>query len=325
MSTPLLSIIIPVYNLEGYIINCLESIYRQGIEECLFEVVAVDDGSSDNSLLLLEQYSQKHDNLHVLHQENGGVSKARNYAMSNCTGVFITFVDGDDELLDTLPQVILNLSTSPQFDVMYCLSSYKKGEKVTESVGHTKYFDINKTYRGHQILAHSWCNGGHVWGGVYRKTSIINNDLAFAENVANGEDTIFTYLYLSFDPIVAFRNIRFNLINEREGSASRSISKKRVVKFKNGVHYLRNFRSTHDLSRLNAHSLDMSMYYIISVATTMYIKSGGRNFREICDILEVNKLWKLQVIWAPRQLMRKIKLLNISYWLFYQLTRIKYS
>lgn len=325
MNKPLLSIIIPVYNLEDYINNCLDSIYRQNIEQDLFEVIAVDDGSRDNSLFLLQQYAQNKTNLRVLHQENGGVSKARNYALSNCAGEYVTFVDGDDELLDALSQVMFELSNNPRFDVMYCLSSSKEGDVVTEGVGHTKFFDVRKEYKGSQILSQNWINGGSVCRGVYRKSSIIDNDLSFAEGIANGEDTIFTYLYLSFDPVVIFRDIRLNLINVREGSASHSISKERVAKFNNSMRYLRQYRDNHNLTKLNEHSLNMCMYYIVSVGTAMYIQSEGRDFKEICGILEIDQLWKLHVIWAPRQQMRKIRLLNISYWLFYQLTRIKYS
>jgi len=104
-----LSIIIPVYNVEKYITRCLESIYSQGIDESLFEVIAINDGSIDNSFQILEEFGKLHGNLYIHTQENKGLSCARNKGIELATGEYIWFIDSDDWITgDSLSIVLKN-------------------------------------------------------------------------------------------------------------------------------------------------------------------------------------------------------------------------
>ena len=94
MKTPLVSIIVPVYNTEKYIRECLDSLTQQSYSH--IEIIAVDDGSTDNSLCLLKELSVKDNRLKVSSQPNQGVSVARNLALSKATGTYVMFVDADD-------------------------------------------------------------------------------------------------------------------------------------------------------------------------------------------------------------------------------------
>ena len=94
MKNPLVSIIVPVYNTEKYISECLDSLCQQNYSH--IEIIAVDDGSTDNSLCLLKELSNKDDRLKVFSQPNQGVSAARNLALSQATGIYVMFVDADD-------------------------------------------------------------------------------------------------------------------------------------------------------------------------------------------------------------------------------------
>lgn len=94
MKNPLVSIIVPVYNTEKYIRECLNSLCQQNYSH--IEIIAVDDGSTDNSLCLLKELSNKDDRLKVFSQPNQGVSAARNLALSQATGIYVMFVDADD-------------------------------------------------------------------------------------------------------------------------------------------------------------------------------------------------------------------------------------
>ena len=91
-----LSIIIPVYNVEKYVLRCLDSCYRQDLPESDYEVICVDDGSTDNSSSLIETFAKKHNNIVVLHQSNAGQSAARNYGLKKAKGDYIWFIDSDD-------------------------------------------------------------------------------------------------------------------------------------------------------------------------------------------------------------------------------------
>ena len=104
MKTPLVSVVIPVYNVERYLEECLNSVLRQTYQP--IEIIAINDGSTDRSPDILHQYEQKYRNLKVLHQENQGNSVARNRGIEEATGKYIYFLDSDDYIL---PETIENL------------------------------------------------------------------------------------------------------------------------------------------------------------------------------------------------------------------------
>ena len=94
MNTPRVSVIIPVYNVEKYIGKCVDSVLRQSYEN--IEVILVDDGSTDGSPSICDEYAKKDKRVKVIHKENGGVSSARNTALECCIGELVMFVDSDD-------------------------------------------------------------------------------------------------------------------------------------------------------------------------------------------------------------------------------------
>lgn len=96
----LLSIIIPVYNVEKYIGRCLDSVYNQKVDEELFEVIVVNDGTPDNSVSIIQKYVDNHTNCTLVNQKNQGLSMARNNGFDKSVGDFVWFVDSDDWLID---------------------------------------------------------------------------------------------------------------------------------------------------------------------------------------------------------------------------------
>ena len=104
-----ISIIIPVYNAEDYLARCLDSIFEQSFAS--YEVILVDDGSTDSSPLICERYSSTDPRFRTVHKQNGGVGSARNAGMNLAKGEYLMFVDADDALLpDALEMVMENVS-----------------------------------------------------------------------------------------------------------------------------------------------------------------------------------------------------------------------
>ena len=91
---PKVSVIIPVYNVEKYLKQCLDSVVNQTLKD--IEIICVNDGSTDNSLEILEEYAQKDNRIIIISQENQGQSVARNIALEKATGEYVGFVDSDD-------------------------------------------------------------------------------------------------------------------------------------------------------------------------------------------------------------------------------------
>ena len=112
-----LSVIVPVYNVEKYILKCIESIFCQGIDDNTFELIIVNDGTKDNSMELISDIINRHANVIVINQENKGLSEARNSGLAKASGKYILFVDSDDFLIDNTFKPLLDVAISSSVDI----------------------------------------------------------------------------------------------------------------------------------------------------------------------------------------------------------------
>ena len=112
---PLISIIIPVYNVASYLPRCLDSVCKQTYQN--LEIILIDDGSTDNGLEICNQYAAKDKRVHIFHQENKGVSAARNLGLKQAGGEWITFVDGDDWIVPHYVTRLFNLAEAYRTDI----------------------------------------------------------------------------------------------------------------------------------------------------------------------------------------------------------------
>ena len=113
-----LSIIVPVYNVEKYLRDCLDSLLDQDISKEIYEIVCVDDGSPDNCGGICDQYAIKDNRIRVIHKKNEGVSVARNTALEVAVGDFIMFVDSDDEIEPNCIEKLLKKQNENDFDLI---------------------------------------------------------------------------------------------------------------------------------------------------------------------------------------------------------------
>lgn len=118
MNIPQISIIVPVYNAEKYLHKCITSILSQTFSN--IEVLLIDDGSIDNSGLICDEYAAIDTRIRVIHKDNGGVSSARNVGIENAKGEWITFVDSDDWIVNTMYEEMYQTAMLDNADVVYC-------------------------------------------------------------------------------------------------------------------------------------------------------------------------------------------------------------
>ncbi len=126
-----LSFIVPIYNAEPYLERCIQTLYMQDLSEDDFEIIMVNDGSTDNSFDIAQKIANKHKNIKVFTQENQGSSVARNVALDNATGKFVSFVDSDDYLIPYTLKNVIEIAEKEQteicsFKLMMQYSSYDK-------------------------------------------------------------------------------------------------------------------------------------------------------------------------------------------------------
>lgn len=192
-SSGLVSIIIPVYNVEEYLPKCIESICSQTYLN--WELILVNDGSKDASGEICDQYAQKDARIKVVHKHNAGVSSARNRGMELAKGEYICFIDSDDYVDATFlddfqtKQYVTDFYISgAYYDVHgkpYSCVKYK--EQFCESIN-----QIRDTFFSQQLYSN-----GYPWGKLYRSKIIKDNHLVFDESLSIHEDHNFVFAYFA--------------------------------------------------------------------------------------------------------------------------------
>lgn len=118
MEQPWISVIIPVYNVEEYLHECLDSVINQTYRN--LEIIIVDDGSTDSSGMICDEYAKQDSRIAVIHKENGGLSDARNAGLEVCTGEYIGFVDSDDKIVAQMYEKLYDCAVQEKADLVAC-------------------------------------------------------------------------------------------------------------------------------------------------------------------------------------------------------------
>lgn len=185
---PKVSIIIPVYNAELFIRECLDSIRLQTFVD--WECLLIDDGSIDKSGKICDEYAQDDFRFKVFHIQNSGVSEARNVGLKNMSGEWVTFVDSDDALAENTVDECVKLAETNSLDLLQ-FSLAKNKEFLNKSDGKkTDVLNSREFVHSKKMLI---CAGG----GFYRTSIIKNNNLLFKSHMKLAEDQLFVYAFIN--------------------------------------------------------------------------------------------------------------------------------
>lgn len=188
-----LSFILPVYNVEAYLPQCLDSILQQATEEC--EAILVDDGATDSSGAICDRYALKYPNVKVIHKPNGGLSSARNAGMEPAVGKYVCFVDSDDYVEDGTVQKLLAWIEGNDADVCFLQTTkvYPDGRSEPMGDGIVRSEIQGKTQQ--QVLSFlARCPKfpGSAWGKLYKREFLARNRLYFPDDRRLSEDLMYT-------------------------------------------------------------------------------------------------------------------------------------
>lgn len=191
LQQPLVSIIIPVYNVEKYLHRCVDSILAQTCSD--FELILVDDGSKDSSGSICDQYATQDSRIKVIHIPNGGVSNARNTGLDAATGEYVIFVDSDDWVS---PAYIQNLLPSDGEDLVHAGCQCVQNDEVTSVVA-TEDHVVNPHQWREDFSSH-WVHGALLppWGNCYRRSVIEYAQIRFDKSISLSEDELFNLNFL---------------------------------------------------------------------------------------------------------------------------------
>lgn len=185
---PLISVIVPIYNVEKYLARCVDSIVNQTYKN--LEIILVDDGTPDRCPQMCDDYAEKDSRIKVVHKKNGGLSDARNAGMAVATGEYISFIDSDDYVSDDFFECLLDVMNKENSDIAEC-----SVVKFYEDNHFDEFNDdlLEKTYDAQDAMSALIAENPfhqHVWNKLY-KTELVK-DIPYAVGKLN-EDEFWTY------------------------------------------------------------------------------------------------------------------------------------
>lgn len=210
-----ISIIIPVYNCKKHLPNLLDSILGQTYQN--FEIIMIDDGSQDGSGSVCDTYAERDGRIQVRHQENHGVSHARNVGLSLATGYVVSFIDSDDILEPNMYELLVSVMQEHDADISHC--GYKRivGERIL-LVHDTKRIISQNSQEALECLVGGRVFGGGLWNKLFRRDLL--KDLRFREELKINEDILFNFEAMSLAKRIVFADYAlYNYIAHMETSA----------------------------------------------------------------------------------------------------------
>jgi len=216
-----ISAIIACYNNSSDLIRCVDSLYNQGLMDDEFEVIIIDDGSTDDSGQIADNYTKTKSNVTVVHKKNEGVGVSRNLGLSLARGKYLHFIDGDDFVLSGSYRYIVDNCTKEDPDVM-CFS-YLRDANVNEevSIGQCQvYSDIKEYIYNHYMPVMVWCK-------LFKRDYLIRNNIKWLP-ISYGEDFTLVWNAFRFDAKLLVDSSKIYSYNKTPDSLVTTRSVKRV-------------------------------------------------------------------------------------------------
>lgn len=259
----LVSVIIPIYNVEKYVRRCIDSILMQTYYN--IELLLIDDGSTDASLAICNEYADKDNRIKVFHQENSGVSVARNVGLDNATGKHVIFVDADDWVSpDSIHEMIVE---KEKMSAQLLICEYEKCKDFfvikERSKEITIRLDKNTAYRK---IINPYGFYGSVWAKVFSLDLIREKNIRFDSNLTIGEDLWFVFQYMEYIESFCYNAKKVYYYYENQESALR---RKRGADFEKRLDILKVYRKI-----LSMPNIEKEPYY--KRVVSIYV-------RELCD------------------------------------------
>lgn len=277
----LISIIIPIYNIEKYLPRCFDSILAQTYQK--FEVVAVDDGSTDNSFQVCLDYAKRDSRIIPVHQENGGASKARNTGITKSTGDYIAFVDGDDFLhSDYLLYLLDSIRTNNTMISMCGLECVDAIGDMVES--HFSNNSVPEKICGRDAVCQIGRNVtfGVVWNKLYKRE--IFDEIRFTEGMTYEDEMILHHIYGKVDEISCVRKNLYYYVQRPGSKMKESYSPAKmdiIIAYMDRIQFLVEYQySDEEVLRVNNKLVE---FFRTAAVKGRESKLGRDKFKRLCQ------------------------------------------
>lgn len=231
---PLISIIVPIYKVEKYLSECIESIMNQTYRN--IEIILVDDGSPDNCGKICDDYKKKDDRIVVIHKENGGLSDARNAGLAIAKGKYLNFVDSDDRLPENSIERLYKMASEAHAQMV--IAGFERFKDETGEVFFTTDSEGEKTTVMTKVEAMEdfFRDGCQAWAVLYERE--VHEGIYFPKGEINEDEAIVFQLYDRCETIVVTNAVVYSYRNRDESITTTSFSEKKLVAVE---HYKSNY------------------------------------------------------------------------------------
>lgn len=295
---PLVSVIIPIYNTEKFLSKCINSVLAQTLKD--IEVLLIDDGSTDGSGKICDEYVRKDKRIHAIHIPNQGVSHARNKGLEAAKGKYIYFMDSDDWIETDMISTLYQLIQTNKADLSTCGYLIEdEDENILYKINGKSTYTLDKWDAIHSLFHDKYYKyKGNLWDKLYNKEIIERNKLRFNEQIYYNEDRLFIFQYLSFCQYVIYTTIPYYHYIMRSSSAMNSSQR---IYNKN----MCTFMDAFDIMTANSTMYPPNIKRIMSLD---YILSSIIFFKKYAHDISFSKIWNRLMI------IKKCNFNNLSFY-----------
>jgi glycosyltransferase involved in cell wall biosynthesis len=299
----ILSVIVPVYNVERYLEKCLKSILSQDIRPDFYEIILVDDGSTDNSGRICDTFASNGSNISVIHQANQGLSVARNVGLSAACGKYVLFVDSDDFLQQNVFGVLVDAIEEANLDILrFKYTRIKEGDQPSSVVSRSLTKGV---FKGHDFLVHRFGNECYACQFMIRKELLTTNGLYFRPGIIF-EDTEWTPRVLEKAQRVSEIDLLVYYYLVREGSITQGNAEKVINGQMTLIGLLKDQAGKMEDKQWHE---GMIAHTVVSIFTTLGTSLYPQRKRYLSEIKKMNVL-PLTSYNASKRARRKIEIIN---------------
>ena len=286
----MISVVVPVYNVEKYIKKCIDSILNQTYKE--FELIIVDDGSSDSSGLICDEYSNIDEHIKVFHKKNGGLSDARNYGIIKSSGEYITFVDSDDFIAPQMIEMLYKKLSENNCDISICdpVHCFENDSAEFELANRTMILNSEKAI---EKLFYQKSFLTSAWGKLYKKELFAN--LKFPVGMLFEDSAIMYKLFERANNICYFSAKLYGYLH-RESSITTSRFSERDFDILKITHEIIDHYS--DVNFYSKKLYKAAVTYHLNAAFRIFLNATSefKNHKMYIDSKEIIKNYKCNVL-----------------------------
>lgn len=319
---PMVSIVVPIYNVEKYLKRCIKSILNQSFNN--FEIILVNDGSTDKSIEICNKYIEEDSRIKLINKKNGGLSSARNAGINVARGKYISFIDPDDCISENYFNILFKKAENNNCDVI--VSGFKT---VPNNIDVIPSYKLNEVLKGTEFIlssdnVHSKNELCFVWRYLYKLKLIKQNNILFNEKIFIGEDVVFNLEVLAIsNRVMAISDILYYYTINNYNSLTKckfkpNLEESLVEQYEKRMYLSQKYKLTENKKYKN----DMANYYINSIYRIVIDNlknSEVSNFENEVKRISNNKMFRESI----KNLGLKYRCYNFKEYIFYLSLKFK--